>query len=286
MWVPGQTIHHQPPIRWVRNGGKTGWVPIHPSDVAGKLPVNAQHGVFTVTNRNRFTLDRTPVNSAGGVKLLDAAPREFRKVDSPVLARTDAPRMEAHMIRPGPQSAGPANLGGNHTGPVRSVPASSGALQAGIDHKSGPGTSIPIVFDHRSQSFMMSRRVVQGSNIRTVNEPVGSYLARSGVAFGGRQGFPSDSGGYRNSGGVSGANSGSTGFHGGGLAGGTARGGDSGPYSASRGSTGASNSGSNQGGGTSQSSAGPSQGSSGGSFHGGGSAPSSGGSAPSTGAHR
>ena len=35
----------------------------------------------------------------------------------------------------------------------------------------------------------MSRQVVQGSTVRTVNEPVGSYLARSGTSFGGNQGF-------------------------------------------------------------------------------------------------
>jgi hypothetical protein len=116
------------------------------------------------------------------------------------------------------QNAGPATSGPNKPGTV-----SSGALRAGIENKGGPATGIPIVFDHASQSFMMSRQVVQGSSIRTVSEPVGSYLARSGVAFGGPQGFQNDAGGNRTGGGFNGANPGATGSHTGG-------------YSASRGS--------------------------------------------------
>ena len=292
LWVPGQTIHHQPPVRWISTGGKAGWVPIHPGDVAGKLPVNAQHGVITVSNRNRLTVEHTQFNLAGGVKLLDAAPREFRKAESPVLARTDAPHMEAHMIRAGQQVAGPSTTpGGNQArggqiGAARPGTVRAGALAPGIDNKGGPGAGIPIIFDHRSQSFMMSRQVIQGSNIRTVNEPVGSYLARTGVAFGGHQGFENEPGGARNGGGFNGGNAGSTGFRGGGLAGGGPRGEPGGGYSAagaSRGSGGGNpgsggNSGGYQGGG--------SQGGAGASRGGGGGAPSGGGSAPSSGAHR
>lgn len=270
MWVPGQTIHHQPPVRWIRTGGKVGWVPIHPGDAAGKPPLNAQNGVFTVNKKNGLSLQRTALNSAEGVKLLDEAPKEFRKTNSPVLVRTDAPRMEAHMISPALQNAGPATPGGNKPGAARISTSNPASLRAGIDNKGGPAAGIPILFDHRSQSFMISHQVVEGGSIRTVNEPVGSYLARSGAPFGGHEGFESNRGAYSNGGSAAGAYSASR----------------SSGYSASRGGG---NFGGNQAGNASQSSAGASRG--GGSFgggasEGGGSAPSGGGSAPSSGGHR
>ena len=324
MWVPGQIRHHQPPVRWVRTGGRVGWVPIHPGDVNGKLPLNAQHGVFTVNKGNRLSVERTSFNPAGGVKLLDNAPREFRKPFSPALARTDAPHMEAHMIRPGLQTAGPAGdgnkagglkAGGPRAGVVgagdRSGTLRAGALRSGIDNKGGPGAGIPIVFDHRSQSFMMSRQVIQGNNVRTVTEPVGSYLARSGGAdFGGRQSFQGGPGEYRGPGGVDAGNGASPGFRGGGVfnGGNSSRGGEpgfgagasrgpsGGQYGAQSGtpaggqpggfSGGAPSSGGGGGGFQGGGGGGGFSGGGGGGLHGGGGAPSGGGAPPSGGGHR
>ena len=276
MWVPGSNINHQLPVRWIKNGGKVGYVPMNPRDIAGKIPLNAQHGVFTLANKNGLSVQRIQLSSGGDVKLLDSAPKEFRKTFSPSLARTDAPRMEAHMMRPDLQKAGPAGTGEiSKAGGVK-----AGALRAGIDNKSvgGPGAGIPIVFDHRSQSFMMSRQVVQGSNIRTVTESVGSYLARSGVDFGGREGFQAGGGSSRAGGGSSAGNGSSTGFRGGGALNGGGGSRSGGGASSGAGGGGASSAGASHG-------AGGSGGGGGGSFSPGGS--SSSGSAPASGgSHR
>ncbi len=80
----------------------------------------------------------------------------------------------------------------------------------------------------------MTRQVAQGSSIRTVTEPVGSYLARTGVDFGGHLGFQGEASGFRGEniargvGSVSTGNSGATGFHSAGLTGGGPRGGSGG----------------------------------------------------------
>ena len=53
MWVPGTIIQHGPPIRWIKTGGRIGFVPINPGDGKGKLPLNMQHGVLTIGNKNQ-----------------------------------------------------------------------------------------------------------------------------------------------------------------------------------------------------------------------------------------
>jgi hypothetical protein len=182
MWVPGAIIQHNLPIHWIKNGGSIGFVPINPGDVKGKLPINSAHGVFTIGGKNVTSIQRISLNSNNEIKLLDAAPKEFRRQFSAPLARTDAPRMEGHMLLTG---------------------------FAGSAH--GSSARIPITFDHRSQSFMMSHQVEQGSNVRTVSEPVGSFLARSGGSFGGRDAFHgAGSGMDRGEGGTSGFRGGGT----------------------------------------------------------------------------
>jgi hypothetical protein len=173
MWVPGTTIQHNLPIRWLRSGNSIGFVPINPGDVNGKLPVNREHGVFTLGGKNG--IQRIAVNPGSEIKLLNAAPKEFRKPVSASLARADAPRMQGRQ------------------------------LQAGINSTAhGTSAGIPITFDHRSQNFMISRQIEHGSNVRTVSEPVGSFLARSGGSFGGRAAFQDEGGISRTEGGAAG----------------------------------------------------------------------------------
>jgi hypothetical protein len=302
LWVPGRFQRYQPPVRWVRIGHNVGFVPLNPKDVNGKLPINQVHGIFTVNDKNGFHVGHIGATPGTEVKVLDEAPREFRKTVSLPLARTDAPHMEAHMLQPGLDKLAVGKEGAAHAGTLSAgapgsksgEPRASG-LRAGtpgstLGTKTTPGVGIPIIFDHHSQSFMMSHEVIQGGNVKTVNEPVGSYIARSGGTFGGRAGFQGEAG---FGGAVGGGNSGSTASRGSGMInGGGSRGGSGGSYSggASRGggggySGGTSSGGSYSGGGSASHSGG------GGGFSpsaggGGGSAPSGGGSAPSGGGHK
>jgi hypothetical protein len=40
VWVAGTKRHQHCPVHWVKYGGTKGYVPIHPHDVVGKLPIN------------------------------------------------------------------------------------------------------------------------------------------------------------------------------------------------------------------------------------------------------
>ena len=53
-----QDGHHHHPVRWVKTGGKVGFVPIHPRDVAGKPPVNLKEGIFRVTGKKDLPIER------------------------------------------------------------------------------------------------------------------------------------------------------------------------------------------------------------------------------------
>ncbi len=164
LWVPGggSQIHYQPPVQWVKWGGKQGYVPIHPRDIAGQTPVNLQHGMIAVNGRNSLETSQVSINGGGSVKLLNSPPRAFRQGYSISLARADSPRIEGRLL---------------------GTAAGQKGLQAG-----NPRT-VSITFDHNSRSFMVARQVGEGRSIKTVNEPVGSFLVRSGVGgFGGPRG--------------------------------------------------------------------------------------------------
>lgn len=207
LWVPGHKRHHQPPVRWVKWHGKTAYVPIHPSDQKGKSPLNAPHGLFPVRGKPGPGGERLIMKPGGEPTLLGSPPKTFLKGYSLPLARAEAPRMEAHMLQP--------PLGDRSTHPF--------------------AATAPILFDHRSQSFLMSHQVHEGSNTRTVTEPVGSYLAHDGVAgFGGPGAFhnagprgPSSFNGGAGAGNSAGS------FHGGGVftGSGPRNGGNSGGFS-------------------------------------------------------
>jgi hypothetical protein len=161
LWVPGGQIQYQPPVQWVKWGGRQGYVPIHPRDIAGQTPTNLQNGII---GRGRNSLDAGPIKVDGGgsVKILNSPPRGFRDGYQISLQRSDSPRMEGRMLG---AEGGHAILGGSNA------------------------RSVAISYDHGTQSFMVARPM-GGSNTRTVNEPVGSFLVRSGVGgFGGPMGY-------------------------------------------------------------------------------------------------
>lgn len=161
LWVPGGQVQYQPPVQWVKWGGRQGYVPIHPRDIAGQNPTNLQNGII---GHGRNALDAGPIKVDGGgsVKILNSPPRGAREGYQISLQRSDSPRMEGRMLG---AEGGHAILGGSNA------------------------RSVAISYDHGSQSFMVARPV-GGTSTRTVTEPVGSFLVRSGVGgFGGPMGY-------------------------------------------------------------------------------------------------
>jgi len=229
-WVAGSRRHHHCPVHWVKDGRKVGYVPIHPKDVPGKLPLNREHGVFTVSNKLAHSVEWARLDPGREVKLLNAPPKEFRNADVPVLSRAASPQLQAH-----------------HLADVVTARKASDVREAGTR----------LTFDHRSQSFMLDKHDAQGTRSNTeravFNNRMGNLQARTGSV---------DVHGNYSSHVSSGGNYGGGGFHGGG--------GSSGGGSASHGGGGSSGGGGGSHGGGGSSGGGSSSGASSGAGSGGG----------------
>jgi hypothetical protein len=97
-WVAGRRHHHHPPVHWVKVGGKTGYVPIHPRDGKGKEPVNLRNGIFVPKDRKGDGLQRVAFDPGARVKVLAETPKEFREPQMPGLKAAVAPALEAHPL--------------------------------------------------------------------------------------------------------------------------------------------------------------------------------------------
>jgi hypothetical protein len=145
VWVAGHKRHHQGAGHWVKCGHKTAYVPIHPYDAKGRPPINRKEEVFVVNNKRGLAMELARLDPALPVKVLDGPPREFNKAFYPTLAHADAPQMVAHPVMD-------AFLAANSA--------------------SARSTGIPLSFDHKSQSFMMARQVMQGNRSTTIAAPI------------------------------------------------------------------------------------------------------------------
>ena len=140
-WVVGRKIHHNPPVRWIKYNGKAAFVPRHPKDEAGKLPINREHGVFVVKGKEGEPVQLAEYDPKKETKLLDAAPKEYLKPVYAPLQRTVEPHPE-----------------------VRSLTAHSSLIAA--PHSEQPHTTLS--FDHKSQSFLLARQTTTGGKTSTV----------------------------------------------------------------------------------------------------------------------
>jgi hypothetical protein len=213
VWVVGHKRHHHPPIRWVKQGRNIAFLPLHPRDVAGKPPLNLRHSAFQVKDGGK-TVQIVTLNPKHETKVLDAPPKEFAKPYFEPLAKADDPRVEVHKL-------GETPVAGKGQGPV-------------------------LVFDRKSQSFLMERQVKQGDKTTTERTPFnglrgtlqarvegvdarGNYSTRSASEGSGRSSGGSGSGARggssRGSAGGSSRGGGGSGGRGGSSGGGSSRGG-------------------------------------------------------------
>jgi hypothetical protein len=112
-WVAGRHHHHHSPVRWVKVGGKLGYVPIHPRDAKGKEPGNLKHGIFVPANRKGGGVERVAYDPGARVKFLGEAPKAFREPTLPALHATSAPRVEARPLlaaRAGSKAGAPSMI--------------------------------------------------------------------------------------------------------------------------------------------------------------------------------
>jgi hypothetical protein len=183
VWVAGRNRHHHPPIHWVKSGHTAGYVPIHPKDVKGQPPINRSHGIFAANNKNGQPVERVRFDPSRSIVSLNATPREFRKPYIASLSRAEEPRMEVRPMR-------------------EAFSKSENNMRA---------ASIPISFDHKTQSFMMTRQEMHGNRSVAVTAPVNNYSGNLQARGSGYSGSANRSGGYSG-----GYNGGGGGYSGGG----------------------------------------------------------------------
>jgi hypothetical protein len=201
VWCAGQKRHHLEPVRWVKSEHKIGFVPIHPYDVKSKPPINRKEEVLAVNNKNGFSLERVKFDPTHPIDVLKSPPREFRNTYLRPLPPANVPRMEARAMK--------EPLAVTKGMPVKPV-------------------AIPLRFDSKSQSFMMSKQVTHGGKTVTLSAPVsnrGGTLQARGGSFAGGHGGLSGGSSARGGGGSGGSGGGSHGGGGGGSSGGGSHGG-------------------------------------------------------------
>jgi hypothetical protein len=136
VWVAGTKRHHHPPICWVKDGRKYGYVPRHPRDVAGQPPHNRLHEVYLAGEKKNDAFEAGEFKPGSKLETLASPPREFRAPDRPLLARADEPTIAAHPLKDGLAHAG-----------------------------------VPLRFDHKSQSFLLVSEHTEGGHAKTIATP-------------------------------------------------------------------------------------------------------------------
>jgi hypothetical protein len=199
VWVAGTKRHHHPPFRWVKYGREAGFVPLHPKDVAGKIPVNMRDGLFKPTKKGGTVIvQRVNFKEGKQVEPMSEAPKEYRKPMLEPLKIAEVPHANAHWAFnasvAGRGTAIAASTVGKGTATGNS-PIARGTMKAGSAVESGvamrqPG--MPITFDRKTQSFSVSRPVTENGRQSTVAVPLGGGgngypAARGTVSYGGAQ---------------------------------------------------------------------------------------------------
>lgn len=144
VWVAGQRRHHHPSFLWVKSGPTVAYVPVHPREVKHQTPMNRKSMVFVLKDRKNLQFECTQLNQSIPIELMKTPPKEFREAPMQALAVAEEPHLVARQLRE-------ALVG-------RNAVAQSG--------------TVPISFDHRSQSFLMARQVMEGRKSATIIAPV------------------------------------------------------------------------------------------------------------------
>ncbi|HZL28642.1 MAG TPA: FecR family protein [Acidobacteriaceae bacterium] len=91
--------HHHPPCKWVKCGDRYCYVPVHPRDERGKLPINCKHDVYRVGDKKGRDVERVSFDKKERLEALDGPPKEFRRPGNYPLAKADAPVLRARGMK-------------------------------------------------------------------------------------------------------------------------------------------------------------------------------------------
>lgn len=221
VWVlptKGDHHHHHPPCKWVKCGTHYCYVPVHPRDEPGKLPINCKHELFRVGDKKGRDVERVKFDDHERLEALDEAPKEFRQPEHYPLAKADAPVLRARQMN---------------------------------DAFAATGVATSLRFDRDSHQFLLAKEVPGSRKHEVVTEtfeehrsglrvenhhvvPAGEGTRKSGASPRGVGGSASHSGGTPHSGSGGTHTSGGTSHAGGGSShssGGASHSGGGGPHS-------------------------------------------------------
>jgi len=96
VWVVGQKKHHHPPVHPIGCHGKICYVPIHPHDVKGQLPLNLKYTVYRPIDKKGTGFEALTLRPKDKVEELTKPPKEFLDPAPLRLAKVDTPKLEVH----------------------------------------------------------------------------------------------------------------------------------------------------------------------------------------------
>lgn len=153
---PPHPIYHPVTAVFVRNGGKSGIVPMHPLDEKGKTPLNLERGVFPLEGTKSVSAQAIPVEHGQKWEALKSPPREGL---SSSLAATGPPARVSRTV----------------------VEGKSGIRVVALDNNS------TIAYDPRERRFVNSNSheassSVNGRQVRDEHGPIGAATSTSTAA--------------------------------------------------------------------------------------------------------
>jgi hypothetical protein len=204
VWVAGTHRHHHGPYRWVRNGRNSGYVPMHPRDVAGKPPVNLKDGLFKWSGKRGEPVERVAYEEGKSLKVMSAPPKEFLRADLEPLKPVEVPVAEAHEAYRSEAVSRVATAGKTPSEVFNAAKGTSRVEIGGAAKTEWKQAGTPITFDRKSQSFAVARPTNEGGRPSTVAEPL------VGRGMGGQGGYMGSNAGRANGGASYGNNGAST----------------------------------------------------------------------------
>jgi hypothetical protein len=143
-----------------------GYVPLHPKDVAGKLPINMKDGIILPNKKgDAIELKHDDFKQGKSVELLAEAPKEFRATEVAQLKIADAPQEEAYSAF--------SALG------WKSALATKDKMKSGYESATGfamKGQGAPMTFNRRTQSFVVAQTETQSGRTSKLEVPVGGRV--------------------------------------------------------------------------------------------------------------
>jgi hypothetical protein len=144
---------HPPHPLLVRVGDRVGFVPRHPGDVKGKPPINLKNGIILAPAKPGEQPQRIAWNPSQKLPFVEQTPKEWNERIAPRPVLASAPEIRAHLTQETARGSSLSN-------------AKLGNSQ--------------IVYDYRSQKFMMPAAAPSGGKAREV--PIGGITSSGKVA--------------------------------------------------------------------------------------------------------